>query len=110
MALSNHIQSKCLHLGPSSIGSKAGNLGGNVIDDIAKQKLEFLPDGMLEEIEKYLTEFNTAHNRRITMLGISDGDGPGGGGPAKKRRKIRIQFNEEEDVINPEDVDPSIGR
>ena len=57
-----------------------------------------------------LTEFNTAHNRRITMLGISDGDGPGGGGPAKKRRKIRIQFNEEEDVINPEDVDPSIGR
>ena len=56
-----------------------------------------------------LTEFNTAHNRRITMLGISDGDGPGGG-PAKKRRKIRIQFNEEEDVINPEDVDPSIGR
>ena len=57
-----------------------------------------------------LTEFNTAHNRRITMLGISDKDGPGGGGPAKKRRKIRIHFNEEEDVINPEDVDPSIGR
>ena len=42
------------------------------------------------------------------MLGIADGDGPGG--PAKKRRKIRICFNEEEDVINPEDVDPSIGR
>ena len=57
-----------------------------------------------------LTEFNTAHNRRITMLGIADGDGPGGGGPAKKRRKIRICFNEEEDIINPEDVDPSIGR
>ena len=56
-----------------------------------------------------LTEFNTAHNRRITMLGISDGDGPGGGS-AKKKRKIRIYFNEEEDVINPEDVDPSIGR
>merc|ERR1712083_1158309 len=56
-----------------------------------------------------LTEFNTAHNRRITMLGISDGDGPGGGS-AKKKRKIRITFNEEEDVINPEDVDPSIGR
>jgi hypothetical protein len=28
----------------------------------------------------------------------------------KKRRKIHITFNEEEDVINPEDVDPSIGR
>ena len=43
------------------------------------------------------------------MLGISDGDGPGGGS-AKKRRKIRIYFNEEDDVINSEDVDPSIGR
>lgn len=30
---------------------------------------------------------------------------------AKKRpRKIRITFNEEEIIINPEDVDPSIGR
>ena len=67
--------------------------------------------GLLEtetELDK-LTEFDTAHNRRITMLSIADGEGPGGGA-AKKRRKIRIYFNEEEDVINPEDVDPSIGR
>ena len=30
----------------------------------------------------------------------------------KKRgkRRIRVTFNEEEDVINPEDVDPSVGR
>ena len=28
----------------------------------------------------------------------------------KKRRKIHITFNDEEDVINPWDVDPSIGR
>ena len=50
-----------------------------------------------------LTEFNTAHNRRITMIGI----------PAeqpKKRRKIKLTFDEEEQVINPEDVDPSVGR
>jgi len=49
-----------------------------------------------------LTEFNTAHNRRITMLGITD--------EPKRPRKIRITFKDEEDVINPEDVDPTIGR
>ena len=38
------------------------------------------------------------------MMGIPKDDG------IKKRRKIRITFNEEEDVINPEDIDPSIGR
>lgn len=50
-----------------------------------------------------LTEFNTAHNRRITMIGI----------PAeqpKKKRKILLTFDEDEQVINPEDVDPSVGR
>jgi len=52
-----------------------------------------------------LTEFNTAHNRRISMMGINKDDNY-----VKKRRKIRITFNEDEEVINPEDVDPSIGR
>lgn len=52
-----------------------------------------------------LTEFNTAQNRRISMMGI-----PKEENFVKKRRKIHITFNEEEDVINPEDVDPSIGR
>jgi len=52
-----------------------------------------------------LTEFNTAQNRRISMMGI-----PKEENFPKKRRKIHITFNEEEDVINPEDVDPSIGR
>ena len=51
-----------------------------------------------------LTEFNTAHNRRITMIGIPEEAG------RKKPRKTRLTFNEEEMIINPEDVDPSIGR
>ncbi len=51
-----------------------------------------------------LTEFNTAHNRRITMLGIAEDKGK------KGKRRIRITFNEEEEVINPEDIDPSVGR
>jgi len=50
-----------------------------------------------------LTEFNTAHNRRITMIGIPDEN-------RKKVRTTRLTFNEEEMIINPEDVDPSIGR
>ncbi|XP_052860094.1 nuclear inhibitor of protein phosphatase 1 [Anopheles cruzii] len=72
-----------------------------------------------------LTEYNTAHNRRISMLGISDDSGTGGGaggpgGPGvvsggsykknKKRKRKGVAFNEDEIIINPEDIDPSIGR
>lgn len=53
-----------------------------------------------------LTEFNTAQNRRISMLGIAKDPE----NFVKKKRKSLITFNEEEDVINPEDVDPSIGK
>lgn len=55
---------------------------------------------------KNLTEFNTAHNRRISMLGIPDDDKRKN---AKKKRKS-VTFNEEEEIINPEDIDPSVGR
>lgn len=54
-----------------------------------------------------LTEFNTAHNRRISMLGIGE-DEPKQRG--RKRHKFNVSFKDEEDVINPEDVDPSVGR
>nr|CAG4637820.1 EOG090X07CE [Chydorus sphaericus] len=55
-----------------------------------------------------LTEFNTAHNRRISMLGIADEDLSRNS--SGKRKKRSITFNDEEEVINPEDVDPSVGR
>eukprot|EP00088_Acartia_fossae_P021272 TRINITY_DN22742_c0_g1_i2.p1 TRINITY_DN22742_c0_g1~~TRINITY_DN22742_c0_g1_i2.p1 ORF type:complete len:340 (+),score=91.24 TRINITY_DN22742_c0_g1_i2:37-1056(+) len=51
-----------------------------------------------------LTEYNTAQNRRISMMGIPKDDN------IRKRRKIKITFNEEEEVINPEDIDPTVGR
>lgn len=54
-----------------------------------------------------LTEFNTAHNRRISMLGITDDEMHK---PSRKRKKKGITFNDDEEVINPEDVDPSVGR
>jgi nuclear inhibitor of protein phosphatase 1 len=51
-----------------------------------------------------LTEYNTAHNRKISTLGITEL-------PVKKgAKRKRVHFNEEEIIINPEDVDPSIGR
>ena len=43
------------------------------------------------------------------MLGIADEDASGRNG-SRKRKKRSITFNEEEEVINPEDIDPSVGR
>jgi nuclear inhibitor of protein phosphatase 1 len=39
------------------------------------------------------------------MLGIPDDEKQ-----KKKRKKLSVTFNEEDEVINPEDIDPSIGR
>ncbi|XP_050296842.1 nuclear inhibitor of protein phosphatase 1 [Anthonomus grandis grandis] len=55
-----------------------------------------------------LTEFNTAHNRRISMLGISDDNEKRN--KSRKRKRTTVSFNEDEEIINPEDIDPSIGR
>ena len=53
-----------------------------------------------------LTQYNTAHNRQISMVGINENEKP-----RKRRNRPRsIAFAEEEEVINPEDVDPSIGK
>lgn len=53
-----------------------------------------------------LTQYNTAHNRQISMVGISEIEG------SRKRKKHphSLTFAEEEEIINPEDVDPTIGR
>uniref|UniRef100_A0A1B6CLD6 Nuclear inhibitor of protein phosphatase 1 n=1 Tax=Clastoptera arizonana TaxID=38151 RepID=A0A1B6CLD6_9HEMI len=56
-----------------------------------------------------LTEFNTAHNRRISMLGIGE-ENESANNRVRKRKKRGVTFNEDEEVINPEDVDPSVGR
>ena len=63
-----------------------------------------------------LTEFNTAHNKRIAQLVDIASSNPAtsgfaGTGPVLvKKKKKSVQFKEEEDVINPEDIDPSVGR
>lgn len=54
-----------------------------------------------------LTEFNTAHNRRIAAIqdlgNIQNTAGT-------KRKLHHVHFNEDDEVINPEDIDPSVGR
>lgn len=63
---------------------------------------EMLPEE--QELEN-LTEYNTAVNRRIPAIPISIEDAR-----RKKRERGNVAFLEEETIINPEDVDPSIGR
>ena len=53
-----------------------------------------------------LTQYNTAHNRQISMVGITDVDKP----RKRKSHVNSVEFADEEEIINPEDVDPSIGK
>ncbi|XP_008209183.1 nuclear inhibitor of protein phosphatase 1 isoform X2 [Nasonia vitripennis] len=83
-----------------------------IIDELDKCNEDQDAGGLLglpeTEIElDNLTEFNTAHNRRISMLGITEDEIHK---PTRKRKKKGITFNDDEEVINPEDVDPSVGR
>ncbi|VDM61388.1 unnamed protein product [Angiostrongylus costaricensis] len=57
-----------------------------------------------QELEN-VTEYNTALNRRIPQLPISAEEAR-----RKKRPRGNVAFIEQEEIINPEDVDPTIGR
>ncbi|XP_042296431.1 nuclear inhibitor of protein phosphatase 1 isoform X3 [Sceloporus undulatus] len=56
-----------------------------------------------------LTEFNTAHNKRISTLTIEEGN-LDIQRPKRKRKNSRVTFTDDDEIINPEDVDPSVGR
>ncbi|CAL8287758.1 unnamed protein product [Merluccius merluccius] len=85
----------------------AGTADGKAGEDEELKGLLGLPE---EETElENLTEFNTAHNKRISLLTIEEGNLEIQRSK-RKRRSSRVTFNEEDDVINPEDVDPSVGR
>ncbi|KAG5668492.1 hypothetical protein PVAND_016431 [Polypedilum vanderplanki] len=73
----------------------------NIVEDLPMAN-EHIP-ATQDEVDN-LTEYNTAHNRKISTLGITDTV------PKKGAKRKRVHFNEEEIVINPEDIDPSIGR
>jgi len=91
---------------PSSMLQSANNsLNESKEDDsINMSNIAALPESEAELDN--LTEFNTAHNKRIAQLvDITTNNQV----LIKKKKKI-VSFNEEEDVINPEDIDPSVGR
>ncbi|PIO57299.1 hypothetical protein TELCIR_21294, partial [Teladorsagia circumcincta] len=69
--------------------------------------LHFLLCGDPYSLDHYknVTEYNTALNRRIPQLPISVEEAR-----RKKRPRGNVAFIEQEEIINPEDVDPSIGR
>ena len=52
-----------------------------------------------------LTQYNTAHNSQISTVGIQDNPRP-----RKRKSTSSITFAEEEEIINMEDVDPSVGK
>nr|XP_020462082.1 nuclear inhibitor of protein phosphatase 1-like [Monopterus albus]XP_020462083.1 nuclear inhibitor of protein phosphatase 1-like [Monopterus albus]XP_020462084.1 nuclear inhibitor of protein phosphatase 1-like [Monopterus albus] len=64
---------------------------------------EGLPETELDN----LTESNTTHNKHISSLTIEEGDldiqRP------KRRRSSHVSFSDEEEIINLEDVEPSVG-
>eukprot|EP00057_Strongylocentrotus_purpuratus_P001446 XP_001199058.2 PREDICTED: nuclear inhibitor of protein phosphatase 1 [Strongylocentrotus purpuratus] len=64
--------------------------------------------GLPEEENDNLTEFNTVHNKRIGAIGFDEAQESQR--TKRKRRHSHVSFGEEDEVINPEDVDPSIGR
>ncbi|XP_066272899.1 nuclear inhibitor of protein phosphatase 1-like [Branchiostoma lanceolatum] len=59
-----------------------------------------------------LTEFNTAHNKRITVYSVDEPNLEVTPSPIKRKRKSMqsVRFMDDDEVINPEDVDPSVGR
>jgi nuclear inhibitor of protein phosphatase 1 len=57
----------------------------------------------------HLTEYNTATNKRISTVGISDISNTKSAPNPNKKRKF-VLFREEEEIINPEDIDPSVGK
>ncbi|KAK2830040.1 hypothetical protein Q5P01_017971 [Channa striata] len=57
-----------------------------------------------------LTEFNTTHNKRLSNLTIEESNLNIQRPKRRRRRSSRVSFSDEEEVINLEDVDPSVGR
>lgn len=73
----------------------------HIVEDIAGSDT-VLPENE-DEIDQ-ITEYNTAHNRKISTLGITDVI------VKKGVKRKQVHFNDDEIIINPEDIDPNIGR
>jgi nuclear inhibitor of protein phosphatase 1 len=91
------------NLGDTSLNSSTVSDAGGVEND-SNLSLLGLPEAENELDD--LTEFNTAHNRRMSTLPMDKADHQ-----LKRRKTTSVSFSADGDeVINPEDVDPSVGR
>uniref|UniRef100_A0A183J193 FHA domain-containing protein n=1 Tax=Soboliphyme baturini TaxID=241478 RepID=A0A183J193_9BILA len=64
----------------------------------------------MDETEALILEgksYNTALNRRIATMTVPEEDFKTF---KRKHHAYRVSFNDEEEIINPEDIDPTIGR
>jgi len=53
-----------------------------------------------------ITEYNTARNRQSSNCDITECDRMS----VSQKKKVNVSFQETEEIINPEDIDPSVGR
>ncbi|XP_002162233.1 nuclear inhibitor of protein phosphatase 1 [Hydra vulgaris] len=81
----------------------------NGVDENETTNLSLLGLPEAENDLNDLTEYNTAHNRRVTILPIDEGSIVN---PLKRKRKksCNVTFTTEDEIINPEDIDPTVGR
>lgn len=106
-----------IHFGASTrlyiIRERPQAITGQLSDDNEKRR-EDLEGGLLglpeteTELDN-LTEFNTAHNRRISSM-VDIGKDSSSNPLKRKHKSFHVNFMEEDEVINPEDIDPSVGR
>lgn len=75
----------------------------NIVEDLPGSAETVLPEN--EEEVNQITEYNTAHNRKISTLGITENIVV-----KKGLKRKQVHFNDDEIIINPEDIDPTIGR
>ncbi|XP_031556932.1 nuclear inhibitor of protein phosphatase 1-like [Actinia tenebrosa] len=91
--------------------SKGDRENGEENEENSKAGLLGLPESDTELDD--LTEFNTAHNKRLASIGLDESGGTLGSlSKLKRKRKSStgVSFRDSEEIINPEDVDPSIGK
>ncbi|XP_038057754.1 nuclear inhibitor of protein phosphatase 1-like isoform X2 [Patiria miniata] len=92
----------------------ASVISGGTTDSKTEQEEEEISGGLLglpeEETElNNLTEFNTAHNKRVTNVSYEEA-APKAERPRKRKSFGNVSFSEDDEIINPEDIDPSVGR
>ncbi|XP_067032838.1 nuclear inhibitor of protein phosphatase 1-like [Acropora muricata] len=98
--------------------SSATKLSENAPDKTEQDNEESSKGGLLGLPESDtdlddLTEFNTAHNKRISSLGVEEGSTNLASVASLKRKRkssLSVAFREGEEIINPEDIDPTVGK